>query len=89
MECTGAELKEQVAYLRGEYESVGDQLEQEQSRSNQVCLSYSGFCLVFIEVVSPVRDRANAVANVCSFVLWLSAELIVVCIVGNMFALFL
>ena len=32
----GDELREQVAYLRSEYESVGDQLEQEQSRSIQV-----------------------------------------------------
>lgn len=32
----GAELREQVTYLRREYESVGDKLEQEQSRSSQV-----------------------------------------------------
>lgn len=32
----GAELREQVTYLRKEYESVGDQLEQEQSRAAQV-----------------------------------------------------
>ena len=32
----GAELQEQVAHLKTEYSSVGDQLEQEQSRAQQV-----------------------------------------------------
>ena len=32
----GVELREQVAYLKGENESVGDKLEQEQSRATQV-----------------------------------------------------
>lgn len=32
----GAELREQVAHLQAEYSSVGDQLEQEQSRAQQV-----------------------------------------------------
>lgn len=42
----GAELREQVAYLRREYESVGDQLEQEQSRATQVSLPAFFFCAV-------------------------------------------
>ncbi len=37
----GADLREQVTYLGSEYESVGDQLEQEQSRSTQVCHSHT------------------------------------------------
>ena len=36
--CTGGELREQVAHLQQEYSSIGDELEQEQSRSQQVTL---------------------------------------------------
>ena len=31
--CTGGELREQVAHLQQEYSSIGDELEQEESRS--------------------------------------------------------
>ena len=37
----GAELQEQVAHLKTEYSAVGDQLEQEQSRAQQVTLMFS------------------------------------------------